>query len=430
MTASTETQQARGNNLPPAPPGLRENALERFSALGYPTPRQEDWRYTNLREIADGGFSAAAAAAKAPPAEVDRLRGQIGDEAALLFVDGALAADLCGEAPARPLAAALGEDAGAVERVLAAAAEIERSSLVALNTAHLATGALIQVPDDTVVERPIHLLYASSAGLGDARAFHIRNLISVGRNSRVTVVESYLGLGDGVHWTNSATDIALGEGAALEHYKVQRETERSYHTADIAAAQSRDSLWHSVSISLGAKLCRNDIRSRLAAPGAHCSFDGLYMADGVQHVDHHTTIDHAAPHCTSHELYKGILGGRSTGVFNGKVLVRTDAQRTDAQQLNKNLLLSDDASINTKPQLEIFADDVKCSHGATTGRLDEDAIFFLRSRGIGEAAARSLLTYAFANEIVERIGAAPIRDRLETAVRERLDALVAAGRSS
>ena len=183
-----------------------------------------------------------------------------------------------------------------------------------------------------------------------------------------------------------------------------------------------------MSISLGARLCRADIRGLLVEPGADCALDGLYMADGDRHVDYHTTVDHAAPHCTSREVYKGILGGRATGVFNGKVLVRPAGQRTDSAQLNKNLLLSDGATINTKPQLEIFADDVKCSHGATTGRLDEEAIFFLRARGIDAAAARSLLTYAFANKIVERIESEALRARLEGEVRRLLDEITATGR--
>ncbi len=420
-----ELQQAR-KTLPPAPEGLRERALETFTGLGYPTPRLEDWKYTNLREIAEGGFTASPGAG-APAGEVAaRLREEHAESADLVFVDGALSADF-GRARSgvRSLADALAADGAGVERTIAALAEVERSSLVALNTAFLGSGACIEIPDDTVVEQPIHILYATTS-TGPARALHLRNLITVGRNSRVSVIESYLGLGTGKHWTNSATDIVLAEGAVLSHCKFQRESQETYHTADITAVQGANSSWHSVSIALGAHLCRNDIRAQLAAAGAECSLDGLYMADGAQLVDHHTTIDHAAPHCTSHELYKGILGGRATGIFNGKVLVRNEAQRTDSQQLNKNLLLSDAATINTKPQLEIFADDVKCSHGATTGRLDPDAIFFLRSRGIDEAAARTLLTYAFANEVVERIEAQTSRELLEQVVRDRLSAIVGA----
>ncbi len=428
-----ELEQARAT-LPAAPKGLREDALEKFSTLGYPTTRIEDWKYTNLREIAEGDFPFRSGGTQLSADDIDRIRQEINGVTGLVFVDGAAATDFppatdATTSFASPLADALERDAAAVEAAIAALVEIERSSLVALNTAFLGAGAFIQIPDDTVVEKPIHIIYATTPG-SQGLAHHVRNLIAVGRNSRVDIVESYLGLGDGKHWTNSATDIVLADGAKLGHCKIQREAMGSYHTADIAATQGADSSWHSVSISLGARLCRTDIRSRLAAPGARCSLDGLYMADASQHVDHHTTIDHAAPRCTSDELYKGILGGSATGVFNGKVLVRNEGQRTDSQQLNKNLLLSDSASINTKPQLEIFADDVKCSHGATTGRLDPDAIFFLRSRGLDEPAARALLTYAFANEVVERIDAEMLRERLERIVRERLTAIGASrGRS-
>jgi len=419
-----ELRQLR-DALPPAPAGLREKALAEFVRLGFPTVRLEDWRYTSLREIVEGGFTADGDDTPIDAATGAQVDAALADAPGMAFVDGRLYAD----APAisgvhlRPLTET-GADALAAMNVVG---EISRSSLVSLNTAFFRSGALLRVADDTIVEQPIHLLHASTPR--PTRASHVRTVIEVGRNSRVTVIEHFLGLGDAVGWTNAVTDIVLAEGATLSHYKIQRESTGAYHTADISAVQGADSNWHSVSIALGAHLCRNDIRSRLAAAGARCSFDGLYMAGGEQHVDHHTMVDHAAPHCTSEELYKGVLGGRAAGVFNGKVLVRADAQRTDARQLNKNLLLSDAATIDTKPQLEIFADDVKCSHGATTGRLDDEAVFFLRARGLDETAARNLLTYAFANEIVERIATEPLRDRLEAIVRDRLDAIVAAGSS-
>ncbi len=411
---------------------MRERARQEFDGRGYPTTRLEDWKYTSLREISEGGFAPGNDVAP----EIDggamaRLREELGGGPGLVFVNGVALPELAGglaNARLQSLRDALSHDASIVEKIGAALADVERSSLVALNAAHLDAGAVIDVPEGTVIEEPIVLLYASAAD-GPARADHLRNLIRLGRGSRATVVEQYLGIGDdGRSWTNVATDIALGEGARLSHYVIQRQASGAYHTADVTARQGRDSTWHSVSISLGARLCRVDIRSLLAEPGAECAMDGLYMADGDRHVDHHTTVDHAAPHCTSREVYKGILGGRAAGVFNGKVVVRHEGQRTDSAQLNKNLLLSDGATINTKPQLEIFADDVKCSHGATTGRLDDEAIFFLRSRGIDAAAARSLLTYAFANEIVERIESEPLRVRLERDVRRLLDDITASGR--
>lgn len=427
---------ARGGDSAPAgepsraAQALRDRAAQEFDRQGYPTTRIEDWKYTNLRELADGGFRPGPAAApELDGATTARLREEIGNGPGLVFVNGTAVPELAGGLAAariQSLRDVLEHDTAVVEKLLDAVAEIERSSLVALNTAFLGTGALVDVPPETEVEEPIVLLYAAAPGGDAARVDHVRNLIRVGRNSRVTVIEHYVGLGQANGWINSATDISLGDGARLSHLVVQCQSHDAYHTADIAARQGRDSFWHSLSIALGARLCRNDIRSLLAEPGAHCEMDGLYMADGNRHVDHHTSIDHAAPHCTSRELYKGILGGRATGVFNGKVVVRHEGQKTDSGQLNKNLLLSDDAAINTKPQLEIFADDVKCSHGATTGRLDEEAIFFLRARGIDEAAARSLLTYAFANEIVERVAVERLRERLEGTVRELLDDIIAA----
>ena len=426
----TEFRQLR-DALPPAPAGLREQALAEFARLGFPTTRLEDWRYTSLREIADGGFSAEGSEAPPAAAAAAQVRAALADAPGIAFVDGRLldgtpAVEIPAGVQLRPLSEG-GADSAALSTI-AAVGEVPRSSLVALNTAFFRTGVFLRVADDVSVEQPIHLLYASTPSQLP-RATHVRTVIEVGRHSRVTVIEHFLGIDDAAGWTNAVTDIVLSEGAALSHCKIQREAARAYHTADLTALQSADSRWHSVSIALGGRLCRNDIHSRLAAAGAHCSLDGLYLAGDDQLVDHHTTIEHAAPRCTSEELYKGILGGRATGVFNGKVLVRNEAQRTDARQLNKNLLLSDAATINTKPQLEIFADDVKCSHGATTGRLDEDAVFFLRARGIDESAARNLLTFAFANEIVERISVESLRQRLEPIVRQRLDTIVAAGSS-
>ncbi len=433
MTSTANQQEdlrSLRNALPAAPEGLREAALAEFQRLGLPTVRLEDWRYTSLREIADGEFTAAGDDANVDATSTAQLRDFVAGRSGLAFVNGRhcaelLAADLAGSAQLQSLAAALKVSPDEVATGIAAVDDIERSSLVTLNTAHLGCGAIIRIPDGVVVESPIHLFYAT-VPTARPRAFHVRNLIHLGKHSRVTVVEHYLGLGNAPTWTNSATDIVLADGAKLSHYKLQQESAQAYHTADIAALQGANSSWHSISLSLGARLCRNDIRSRLTGSGADCSLDGLYLAGAEQHVDTHTTIDHAAPHCTSVELYKGILGGRAVGVFNGKVLVRNQAQRTDARQLNKNLLLSDAATINTKPQLEIFADDVKCSHGATTGRLDEDAIFFLRARGLDEEAARNLLTYAFANEIVERIADDGVRQPFEAIVRDHLDAIFAA----
>jgi Fe-S cluster assembly protein SufD len=238
--------------------------------------------------------------------------------------------------------------------------------------------------------------------------------------SRATVVERYLGLSATPSLTNAVTEIVLSTDAALDHFLVQQQGEAAFHIGTVTATQQGASRFSSLSIALGGVLVRSDVSTALAAPGSECQLDGLYMARDAQHVDHHTTIDHQQPHCSSRELYKGVLDGRSTGVFNGKVFVRPNAQQSDARQMNKNLLLSENAVINTKPQLEIFADDVKCTHGATIGRLDEDALFYLESRGIDPAAARDVLVYAFANELIAHVPIAPIREQLAGAVRQRL----------
>jgi Fe-S cluster assembly protein SufD len=235
----------------------------------------------------------------------------------------------------------------------------------------------------------------------------------MGANSGLTLVETYAGPENSTYFTNAVTEVVLDDGAALDHYKVQREGRAAFHVATLQVHQDRASHFSSHFISLGGGLVRNEVNAVLDAEGCECTLNGLYLASARQHIDNHTVIDHAKPHCTSHELYKGILAGHARGVFNGKIFVRQDAQKTDAKQTNKTLLLSEDATINTKPQLEIYADDVKCTHGATVGQLDETALFYLRSRGIGLAAARGLLTYAFANDIISRVRVEPIRARLE-----------------
>jgi Fe-S cluster assembly protein SufD len=277
---------------------------------------------------------------------------------------------------------------------------------------------LVHVPANTLVEAPIHVVFAT-IGDADPVVSHPRSLFVVDSGGSAVVIEQHIGLGDGSYWSNAVSEAVVGPNARLAHYKLQQESRAASHIATIAARQAADSTFRSHAVSLGGRLVRNDIATRFEQRGGECSFDGLYLLDGEQHVDHHTTIDHAQPQCTSDELYKGILGGRATAVFNGKVIVRPDAQKTDAHQMNKNLLLSERAEIDTKPQLEIFADDVKCSHGATVGRLDDESLFFLRSRGIDENEARNLLTFAFANEIVERIDVAPWRERLESLIRDR-----------
>jgi Fe-S cluster assembly protein SufD len=413
-----------GNGVPAFVRTLRQQGLDRFTTLGFPTTRMEDWKYTNLAPLARQAFRLPDASL--PPAAAE-LAGalRLGAGVELVFVNGHFAPTLSARAAlpagviAGSLAQALREHAALLEPHLGRQVESGDDGLTALNTAFVSDGAFIHVPEGVAVDLAIHCLFISATANG-ATVTHPRNLIVAGAASRVTVIEQYAGAAEQTYWTNAVTEIAVGAGASVEHHRVQRESDRAHHVAAVAAAQAGDSSFTSRALSFGAALSRTAITTQLDAPGATCTLDGLYVAGGNQHVDHHTTIDHRRPHGTSRELYKGILDGRATGVFNGKVYVRADAQQSDAQQMNKNLLLSDDAQVDTKPQLEIFADDVKCSHGATIGQLDDDAIFYLRARGIDEPEARDLLVYAFANELIDRIAIEPLRAQMTRELSTRL----------
>ena len=382
---------------------LRDAAFQRFAELGFPTTRNEEWRFTNVAPIARGRFAAA------PPVELDvDAVAPFATGIRLVFVNGILMGRASG-LPKGVHAGPLNENA---QTHLGKYAAFDQNAFVALNTALLDSGAYVQVARGAVVEEPIHLIYLT---VGAEPVLHLphtqpRSLVVVGANAQCAVVETYLGTQH--YFTNAVTEIVAGDGAVVDHYKVQLEAPAAFHVATMQANLGRSANFSSHSIALGGALVRNDANATLSE-GAEANLNGLYVVTGNQHIDNHTEIDHAKPHGTSHELYKGILDGQSTAVFNGRIIVRKDAQKTDSKQTNKNLVLSDDAVINTKPELQIFADDVRCTHGATIGQLDEEATFYLRSRGIGRDQARSLLTYAFAQDILDRIKVAPLRDRLE-----------------
>jgi Fe-S cluster assembly protein SufD len=403
---------------------LRASALEKFAALGFPTTRLEDWKYTNVAPLAKTPFRLPvdATVTTLSTALLDLMRLAAGPE--LVFLNGRYAPDLSRSfslpkgVEAGSLASALATEPERVLPRLGSCVDYATASFTALNTAFIQDGAFVYVPKGVAVSGIIHLIFFSSPS-GETTITHPRTLIVAEESSRVTVVETYIGFADASYCTNAVTEIHVGANAQVKHCKLQEEAEAAYHIATIHARQDADSRFSSHSVSLGGALVRNDIQTVLAGSGGECVFDGLYLASGRQHVDHHTTIDHAQPHCSSRELYKGVLDGQATGVFNGKVVVRPQAQKSDAGQVNKNLLLSGSAVIDTKPQLEIFADDVKCSHGATIGRLDDDALFFLRARGIGRDEARRLLIHAFASEVIQRIDVEPLRARLEQVVRLR-----------
>jgi Fe-S cluster assembly protein SufD len=408
----------------PAPlQALRRLGIERFAALGFPTTRQEEWRFTNVAPIARGTFVRPDHDPDA--ADPERLKVLELDTAArLVFVDGRFSARLSqiDELPAGAIVTSLAE---ALQRIpdqvlpwLGQLAAVGDHPFVALNTAFLQDGAFVSVPRGVAIEKPIHLLFLGSGTENQATYSFPRNLIVAGENSQMTLVETYTG--DGVYLCAPVTEMVAGPSSIVDHYKLQRESRDAFHLATFQIEGQRSATPSSHSISIGGAIVRNDVVAVLNGEGIDCILNGLYLADGRQLVDNHMRVEHAKPHCGSHELYKGILDGKARAVFNGLIHVHKGAQKTDAKQSNRNLLLSPEAIANSNPQLEIFADDVKCTHGSTVGQLDDDAVFYLRSRGIGAEAARSILTYAFASDIVERIRLAPVRRDLEEFLFSRL----------
>lgn len=399
---------------------LREEAFGRFSELGIPTARLEEWKYTSAGPIARIPFAISPAGSKRPTSADALLASRLPGSIELTFVNGRFSEELSvspthpGGVTVESLARALRNGGESIRPDLARLAGRGENAFAALNTALFEDGALVRLAPGTVLRQPIHVLFVSDPGPSPT-ASHSRILIVAGEQSEATVVETYMGVGGPAapSWTNSVTEILCGDGAILEHVKLQQEELSAYHVHTIQVEQGRSSRFTSHNVALGSALARTDLSVRLAAEGADCVLNGLFLGRGTQHVDNHTTIDHATPHGTSRELYKGILDGKSRGVFYGKILVRQDAQKTDAMQTNRNLLLSREALVNSTPALEILADDVKCRHGSTIGQLDENALFYLRSRGLGERDARALLLYAFAADVTGRIRVAPIRDRVE-----------------
>jgi Fe-S cluster assembly protein SufD len=424
MTESRDRILADFARTAPALPGARvpwlvrarDAALERFAERGFPTGRDEEWRYTNVAAIEKRAFTAL-------PQNVDRAAttatlGVLGFGSfpghRLVFVDGRYspAHSSVGLLPAgvilESLAATIERSPDALQPLFGE--DSAQTVVGALNSAFMADGLYLHLPRGTAIEEPIHLFFVT--GAKDA-AICPRNVIVAEEGAQATVIEHYAGADGASYFTNAVTQVFAAANARVEHYKLQQESLRAFHIAGIHAVQGERSRFASHSISLGAALARNDITTAFDAEGCETALNGLYLARGRQHVDHHTRIDHAKPNGTSREYYRGLLDGASRGVFNGKVIVHPQANGTDAHQLNRNLLLSKDAEVDTKPQLEIYADDVKCTHGATVGQLDEEQVFYLRSRGIEEGVAKSLLVYAFARDVIERIRVAPLRARLE-----------------
>ena len=405
---------------------LRKVAIVRFSQLGFPTTKLEAWRFTSVAPIAATPFALADDGLSALSSdELDRFTFKDLPFTQLVVVNGCFAPQLssCGALPAGVEAGGLSEaidrDPTLVERYLTRLAPYEDQPFTALNTAFLRDGAFLQIPANAVIEQPIHLLFVATAHQ-KATVHHPRVLILAGENSQARIVESYAGLRDAQYFTNAVTEIVAGPNAVIDHYKLLRESLQAFHVASMHVSLGRSSSFSSHSITLGGALVRNDVNALLNGEGIDCTLNGLYVANGRRLIDNHTMVDHAKPHCSSHELYKGILDDDAHAVFNGKIVVQLDAQKTDAKQTNQALLLSEHAQINTTPQLEIFADDVRCTHGATVGQLDHDAMFYLRSRGLSQARARNVLIHAFASDILDRIKIAPIRAHLDRVLLEQL----------
>jgi Fe-S cluster assembly protein SufD len=376
---------------------LRERAAETFASLGWPTPRIEEWKYTNLAPLAKIDWRDADSAAEVETPMTLGARATI----ELVFVNGRLLRQT-GERFSAPAD-------------MSAYADWERNAMVAMNFANTHDGARIEVPAGKIVDGFIHLLFI---GHGDGIWSHPHNQIAVGANAQVAIVETYAGTGG--YFTNAVTEIVAGEGAVVDHYRLQCESLDAYHVGTVAIHAERGANVTSRNIAVGSALARTEVNVALAGEGASIVLDGLFAGTAKQHLDNRTVIDHLKPHCESYELYKGILDQNARGVFDGRIIVRPDAQKTVSRQENRNLLLSETAVVDSKPTLEIHNDDVKCNHGSTIGQIEQEPLFYLRSRGIGEEEARSLLVYAFASEIVDRMKIEPVREQIRRALFETL----------
>ncbi|MCE5228532.1 Fe-S cluster assembly protein SufD [bacterium] len=408
---------------------MRRKALDRFNALGLPGAKDEEWRFTNLEALENTVF-----ASPDPARTYHKLAGDAAkyfipglDAHRFVFMNGVYQPEISdvGELPAGVRLMTVGEAIGSGDRVfrenLGRCAEDPKNPFTALNSAWLQNGVFVHVPDGCVIEKPMHVVFLATAG-AQPLAFHSRNLAVVGRAAQITIIGTYGGLGEGVYLTNGVTEMAIGEDAQVDHYKVQLESPGAFHVHSMYARQARSSNLRTHAFAIGGALSRQNVNVTLAGEGTETVLNGLYAISGTQHADAHTRLDHAVPHCHSTELYKGILDDHASGVFTGRIVVRPDAQKTDAYQRNRALLLSDSAVVNAQPQLEIFADDVKCTHGAAVGQLDSEAAFYLRSRGIGLEEARALLTFAFAGEVLDQVRAEALKNELGRIISEKFHA--------
>lgn len=403
---------------------IRKEAFTRFNEMGFPTTRQEEWRFTNIRALAAQQFSSADAEASYPQDAFEAASIPEQDAYRLVFVNGFFSTELSNlnDIPANikigSLASALAGDPAAVEPHLARSGSYETNAFAALNTAMMRDGAVVFVPQGAVLDKPVHLIYLTNASEG-AVVSYPRTLVIAGNNSEFNVIESFAGIGV-TYFTNAVTEIVVGENVKVHLVRLQREEETAYHISTTKALLAKDAVVKHHNVCYGAALARNSIDALLDAEGIDCTLNGLVLTHGKQHVDNQTTLFHEKPHCHSWEMYKSILDDEAQSVFKGKIFVQQDAQKTDAKQNSQGLLLSDKAVVHAMPQLEIYADDVKCTHGATTGRLNEQAIFYAQARGISKEQARAMLTYAYAKEVVDEIPMEAVREVLDALISNRL----------
>jgi Fe-S cluster assembly protein SufD len=404
---------------------LREHAFARFCEVGFPTTHDEDWRFTNVSAIAKTPFKLATLGSRSLSRRDLQAWTLPGAACQLVFVDGKFSRELSalGElgsaVTVSSLAEAISTDPAAVEPHLGRYLDIQRDAFSALNTAFAEDGGFIHIRKGVVLDRPIHLLFVSTLGEVPLMS-HPRNLIVAEEESQIAIVEDYVSHNGGVAFCNTATELVAAESAVVSHYMLEREDQDTFNVSTLRIQQARSANVSTHSVLLGGGLVRNNVHPVLAGEGSECLINGLFIGNGRQHMDNYMLVEHASPHCDSRQFYNGILDDSAHGVFHGRIIVHKDAQKTDAKQTNRNLLLSDDAQIDTKPQLEIYADDVKCTHGATIGQIEETALFYLRSRGIDEGSARKLLLLAFANECLDRMKEDSVRDHLQELINRHL----------
>ncbi|MBK7632189.1 MAG: Fe-S cluster assembly protein SufD [Ignavibacteriales bacterium] len=406
---------------------VRKDAISKLGTLNIPTQKDEEWKYTNISSLLKHNFSPIPVKTNVSTEVISKFLFDKMEHSLLVFVNGIFSSELSmlidipNGVEIGSIAEVIKNDNKIVKKYFGKYAENENYFFTTLSSAFTKDGAFVYVPDGKIVEDPIHIIFLTNSG-NEKIITQPRNLFVAGKNSQVTIIEHFISNDDSVYFTNSVTEIVADENANVDHIKLQEESKKAFHIARMEVDQERSSNFSSHLISVGAEISRNDFNARFNDDGGECMLNGLFMIEDEQLFDAHTMIDHAKPHCNSHEHYKGILQDKSKGVFNGKVMVRQDAQKTNAFQENNTILLSDDAVMNTKPQLEIFADDVKCSHGATIGKLNDEAKFYLKSRGIGEESATAILIHAFASDVITSIKIPALRDYLEEIISKRFNA--------